>query len=355
MKRRERLERKAERREGWAESAERKSTAAFDTAHAAVVGIPFGQPILVGHHSERGHRAAIDKMSRNMDKSCELAQKAKDHSYKAATLKAALDKTIFSDDDDATEALEARIAEREGERERMKDVNALYRKGDAEGLKAYGLDYENLKARLNSPNTLPWCRQPYPAYELQNLGGRITADRKRLEHIKQQQNRHAAAAESEPGLTIKRNGEYASVTFAEKPERSILNDLRESGFRWGAGYWWGHTAKLPASVLEMAGETPEPEPPAPVARVAKTMQGWHEDGRDLGKYLSVGDLVAEDIYTYCLEVLPPRTRSVTLLQMGEPASTVRGRKTWGTLRREPDGWVYAGNCYAGEREEPATL
>ena len=68
MTRRERLERKLEKRQEWAEKAEARSTARYKAARAAVENIPFGQPILVGHHSERRHRAAIARSDANMSK-----------------------------------------------------------------------------------------------------------------------------------------------------------------------------------------------------------------------------------------------------------------------------------------------
>ncbi len=79
----ERARAKAERYNEWSEAAERKSTEAFNRAHDAVAGIPFGQPILVGHHSEKRHRAAIAKSDSAMRKSCEMADKAESHAHKA--------------------------------------------------------------------------------------------------------------------------------------------------------------------------------------------------------------------------------------------------------------------------------
>jgi uncharacterized protein DUF3560 len=57
----ERSDRLAER----AETERRLGDARSQAAHGAVAGIPFGQPILVGHHSERHHRAAIARSDRN--------------------------------------------------------------------------------------------------------------------------------------------------------------------------------------------------------------------------------------------------------------------------------------------------
>jgi hypothetical protein len=57
---------RAERHTAWAQTATRRANAAFTSARAAVDGIPFGQPILVGHHSERRHRAALDRHDARM-------------------------------------------------------------------------------------------------------------------------------------------------------------------------------------------------------------------------------------------------------------------------------------------------
>lgn len=72
----DRLRRKAARLEGWAEGREQKSGAAFDAAHAAVEHIPPGQPVLLGHHSQRSHEAALDKRDRKMGEAIEHAETA---------------------------------------------------------------------------------------------------------------------------------------------------------------------------------------------------------------------------------------------------------------------------------------
>lgn len=65
----ERAKAKAERYEEWADKARQRSDEAFERSNNAVAGIPLGQPILVGHHSEGMHRAAIKKSWAAMDKS----------------------------------------------------------------------------------------------------------------------------------------------------------------------------------------------------------------------------------------------------------------------------------------------
>lgn len=61
--------RSLERHDGLTARAERKgeeATAAYERSRAATEGIPFGQPILVGHHSERRHRAALRRSDQAM-------------------------------------------------------------------------------------------------------------------------------------------------------------------------------------------------------------------------------------------------------------------------------------------------
>ena len=53
------------------------------------------------------------------------------------------------------------------------------------------------------------------------------------------------------------------VTFAEKPDREILDALRAAGFGWGGGSWCGKRENLPAEVKELV----EPELQADPATV----------------------------------------------------------------------------------------
>ena len=77
-------QRRADRRLEWANKAESKSNTYFEKSQAAVAGIVPGQPILVDHHSERAHRAAIDRSWAAMGHSVEQSEKAEEHRDKAA-------------------------------------------------------------------------------------------------------------------------------------------------------------------------------------------------------------------------------------------------------------------------------
>jgi hypothetical protein len=81
----ERAKKKAEKLEGYATNANNRSAEAFKKSDGseAATGIPFGQPILVGHHSERKHRKVIEGLWRNMDKSIEESNKAEAYANRA--------------------------------------------------------------------------------------------------------------------------------------------------------------------------------------------------------------------------------------------------------------------------------
>ena len=67
---------KVDRYREYAANARRRSSEAYEASHAAVENIPFGQPILVGHHSENRHRRALKLQDSRMQKSIEEDQKA---------------------------------------------------------------------------------------------------------------------------------------------------------------------------------------------------------------------------------------------------------------------------------------
>ena len=177
---RERLENQLEKRETWGESREQKRDAAWQASHNAVKDIPFGQPILVGHHSERSHRNALAKSERKGFEGLDHAKKADQHFQAAATIERNLNRSIYDDDEDAIERLEEKIAGLEAERERVKFINAKIRKGVE--LRDIGLT--DAEIRDLASNAKVWGKVIYPAYVLQNLGGNISRCKKRLATLK---------------------------------------------------------------------------------------------------------------------------------------------------------------------------
>ena len=71
--------RKAERRLDWATSADKKSGEYVEKSNKDRDFLSLGEPIKVGHHSERRHRKAIEDAWNNMGKSIEFDEKAREH------------------------------------------------------------------------------------------------------------------------------------------------------------------------------------------------------------------------------------------------------------------------------------
>ena len=257
MTRRERLEAKLEKRREWADKAEARASDRFKKADSYVAGIPMGQPILVGHHSEKRHRKAIERCHANGFKGVEELKLAKHHESKADGLECQLDTCVFSDDPDAIEALTAKIEAAERKQEQYKAINKAVNakpKGQPTpeklaALVALGLS-ENAAQEAFNPD---FCgRIGIPSYTLQNNNANIRRMRLRIAEIERRQATQASA-EAAGGVVIARSNDnvYCSVTFAEKPERSILQALRDADFHWGGGSWGGRVDRLPACVLEL--------------------------------------------------------------------------------------------------------
>lgn len=70
---------RAERRREWAASAEQKSYKYYEKSNKDRDFLSFGEPIKVGHHSERRHRKMIDDAWNNTGKMVECMDKAAEH------------------------------------------------------------------------------------------------------------------------------------------------------------------------------------------------------------------------------------------------------------------------------------
>lgn len=182
---RERREARAERLRAWADRRDARSAAAFDGARTIADGIPFGQPILVGHHSETRARRDQDRIHRGMRASIEHADKADSMRSRADNIEAAADHAIYSDDPDAPERLRERIAELEAERDRITAYNRAVRKPGRGTLHdALALLDDRQRANLQTlARVAPYqlrANGAFPAYATSNIGGNISRARARL-------------------------------------------------------------------------------------------------------------------------------------------------------------------------------
>jgi hypothetical protein len=74
---------KAERYNNWKFSAENKSNAYYQASKEGADFLALGEPIKVGHHSEKRHRALIERNWNRMGKCVEESKKAEQHESKS--------------------------------------------------------------------------------------------------------------------------------------------------------------------------------------------------------------------------------------------------------------------------------
>lgn len=188
---RERREARAEKRRAWAESRAAKAESAYQGAHTIADGIPLGQPILVGHHSERRARRDQDRIHSGFRRAAEHDAMASHHSAAADTIERQLDASIYDDDPDAIDRLRAKLAGLEARRDRIKAYNAACRKAKRATPEALELLDEAQRRDLDTiARVAAYQLRAYgqmPAYASSNLSGTIKTTRDRLERLEADQ------------------------------------------------------------------------------------------------------------------------------------------------------------------------
>lgn len=224
--------------------------------------IPFGQPILVGHHSEARHRRDIARSDAAMRKSIELRSEAKDARRRA---EAAEDNTaISSDDPDALDRLRAKLAHLKAIHERMVLVNRLLRgkKTDEEIAAATSLPASSVAA-LRKPDALG--RTGFADYRIKNSSAQIRATEQRLAEL---ESRRAATPHPSVDVGVARIEQTANrvrIVFPAKPAPAMIHALKAGGFHWSptVGAWqrmlspqaWSEARRI-LGVTGIAGEEP---------------------------------------------------------------------------------------------------
>jgi len=224
-----------------ADKAEQRASAAEEGASSRASMIPMGQPILVGHHSERRHRRDLERINRGFDKAHEERTTAEELRRRAAAVGQG---GISSDDPSATAKLDEKLRGLEERREHIKAVNAAWRKAgkpapdNAEGWarvgELTGLEAEDLqKLRLQVARLGFGSDTPYPSYSLKNLGSEIRRVRARIEELKVADG--CEAVDEDHGvcrLVEALDDNRVRLYFEGKPSSEVRALLKRSGFRW---------------------------------------------------------------------------------------------------------------------------
>lgn len=231
QRRRERLEQRAAR-------IETEGASAHARARAMADAIPFGQPILIGHHSEKRDRNYRAKIVGTFRKAFELNDQAKVLRARAAAVGSA---GVSSDDPDALAKLQAKLEKLEGRQALMRDANAAIRSGDHDELGRLGLS-ASVVAGLLTPDYLG--RIGFPDYALKNNGAEIRRLKKRIAHLEAVAAAETKTVELPGGIRIVENTEAnrLQIFFPGKPDDAMRARLKAHSFRWAPseGAWQRH-------------------------------------------------------------------------------------------------------------------
>lgn len=258
-----------------AEKADARADAAYRKAdlREEASGIPLGQPILVGHHSERRHRRAIERADAAMRRSI-------DESKRAAELRGKADSVgtggISSDDPEAIEKLTATLEQKRRAQDVMKAANRIIRQASKAGASAdspaetlrqwaeraaTATGEEWSEQAMRAALTPDFCgRIGYASYALTNNNAEIRRIEKRLRELAVAADRQSEALDLGFCLFV-RNAEDNRLQFEfdGKPDPEIRTLLKSHGFRWAPsmGAWqrkWTPNAEYQAKQVLAALE-----------------------------------------------------------------------------------------------------
>jgi hypothetical protein len=231
----ERKENRISRYEDRAEKAGGKADSLFKKARSMTSAIPFGQPILVGHHSEGADRSYRKRIENTQRKSFEAAEKASYYADKAVS--AATNNAISGDNPEAVNLYREKLMKLEAVQEEMKAVNKAFAKGD-DALKALGITDEQIaKMKSDMPS---YERKPYPTWALSNNNAEIRRVKEKIEQLEKLDTVKSETITFKGGkLLVNEESNRVQFLFDGKPGEGIRSLLKSYGFRWAPseGAW----------------------------------------------------------------------------------------------------------------------
>jgi hypothetical protein len=205
--------------------------------------IPMGQPILVGHHSERHHRNHIEQIDNNMRKSIDSDKKADYYDDRAKS--AASNTAISSDNPDAVRELRKKIERLEKEQQLYKAVNKIClnkKLSDVDKVeKLLDLNFKDHTALEFVTGALNYGRPGVPKYVLTKNNANIRTAKKRLEQIQKVAALQYEEMDYADGtkIILDPDKNRIQIVFTGKPSDDIRTELKSNGFKWSPneGAW----------------------------------------------------------------------------------------------------------------------
>lgn len=220
------------------------SKSSFTRATAIGSMIPMGQPILVGHHSEKRHRRDIERIDNAMRASIEADKKAAYYADKAATMEQ--NTAISSDDPNALEKLQEKLEKLTKKQELFKAVNKIVRakklseNQKVEKMVALGVS-EAVAQKFLSTET--FSGPGIPRYELTNNNANIKTVEKRIAKLKMVESIPYSEEEiNGVRLVVSPDDNRVQLFFPGKPSDEKRTQLKRNGFRWApsVGAWMAY-------------------------------------------------------------------------------------------------------------------
>lgn len=204
--------------------------------------IPFGQPILVGHHSEKSDRRYRDKIHNTLSKSFEAVEKATYYEDKVKTIEN--NTAISSDDPQALTKLKEKLNNLEKLQSFMKAANQCIRSKNKDAFLQLEYGSEDTWEKLNTPDYLN--RLGFPHYAMTNNNAnirRIKARIQQLEKLESLTTTEITIGEHRIIANVEAN--RVQIFFPSKPDESMRHQLKQNGFRWtpSEGAWQRHLSQ----------------------------------------------------------------------------------------------------------------
>lgn len=192
---------------------------------------------------------------------------------------------ISADDPEAVRKLKSKLAGLEREQEKMKAVNAYYRKYKTlEGCPELSAE-EVQKLKAGMARSWRADLKPYESYALTNNNAVIRQTKKRIEELSAKAETEYEGWTFEGGeVRMNRENNRLQVFFHEKPDRDTCSAMRHNGFKWApsVGAWQRqltdnaiYAAKHLDCLQPLPVEQPVPEQAGSVQEPAQSaVAGW---------------------------------------------------------------------------------
>ena len=188
-----------------------------------MAGVMNGQPILIGHHSEKRHRNDIDRMHNNMRKGFEHTKTAEYYDRKADGVGKG---GVSSDDPEAIQKLDAKLVDLVKRQEFMKAANKAIRMKDTDKGDAILLEMG-----VNRQPDVMGC-VGFPSYSLQNNSANIRRIKQRIEVLRQAPTETTEAQHGDIKVVENADENRIQIIFPGKPPEETRKALKYHGFRW---------------------------------------------------------------------------------------------------------------------------